>query len=319
MTNSEGTRTRGDDREQARARIKAAALDCFSQKGLAGTTMAAIARAAGLSPGALYLHFSSKQELFDSLGRPDLDQPSVRLRERRRQILMAALKVFGEKGYAAATMDEIAAAVGLSKAALYWHFAHKSGLFIGVLRDTELAETMEAQWRCEQHESLRRRMRRKMSSGDAHDFLVELGTSYLEAHSDPQHVELVRFALCEGMRDATVATMIFERVLERTTARLAEHLSKFGLGRADELREASGMFMGMLFAWVMRTHVLAHPLEGPEQPARDARHGKRAGQRGLDHEAYTAVAERMVQLFLHGLSGNRSATRSAKRVTKGKT
>jgi AcrR family transcriptional regulator len=50
-----------DDRTE---RILDAALTVFSQYGYAKTTMQDIARAAGMSRAALYLHFSTKEDLF---------------------------------------------------------------------------------------------------------------------------------------------------------------------------------------------------------------------------------------------------------------
>lgn len=54
--------------------------------------------------------------------------------ERREVILRGAADVFGSKGYAAAPMDEIAAAAGVTKLILYRHFASKSELYRAVLR-----------------------------------------------------------------------------------------------------------------------------------------------------------------------------------------
>lgn len=52
---------------------------------------------------------------------------------RTQQILDAALAVFSEHGYAAARMDDIAAACGLSKGGLYAHFASKDDVFESLL------------------------------------------------------------------------------------------------------------------------------------------------------------------------------------------
>jgi AcrR family transcriptional regulator len=47
-----------------REQILNSALEIFSQKGFASSTIPEIARAAGLAPGTIYLYFSSKRELF---------------------------------------------------------------------------------------------------------------------------------------------------------------------------------------------------------------------------------------------------------------
>lgn len=52
--------------------------------------------------------------------------------ERRAQILAAALECFSEKGYHAATMDDLVRASGLSKGSLYWHFRNKDDVFLAL-------------------------------------------------------------------------------------------------------------------------------------------------------------------------------------------
>jgi len=55
--------------------------------------------------------------------------PAVRPRNRRQLIVEAAGRAFSERGYHAASMEEIAAAVGITAAALYRHFPNKYALF----------------------------------------------------------------------------------------------------------------------------------------------------------------------------------------------
>lgn len=62
--------------------------------------------------------------------------------ERPRQILEAALAVFGEQGLAGARIDDIAERAGISKGTVYLYFASKDDLFREVLRDT-FAEMLE--------------------------------------------------------------------------------------------------------------------------------------------------------------------------------
>ncbi|MCX4765939.1 MULTISPECIES: TetR/AcrR family transcriptional regulator [Streptomyces] len=52
----------------------------------------------------------------------------------REQIVLAAAKTFGEKGYRAASLRQIAADVGLSPAALLRHFERKEDLLAAVLK-----------------------------------------------------------------------------------------------------------------------------------------------------------------------------------------
>jgi AcrR family transcriptional regulator len=63
---------------------------------------------------------------------PDAGSPSA---ERIAQLLAVAKRTFGEKGFAATTMDDIAGAAGMSKKTLYKLFDSKSDLFRAMLTD----------------------------------------------------------------------------------------------------------------------------------------------------------------------------------------
>lgn len=52
--------------------------------------------------------------------------------ERRAQILDAAMRCFGARGYHLATMDDLARAAGLSKGSVYWYFRSKEDLLLAL-------------------------------------------------------------------------------------------------------------------------------------------------------------------------------------------
>lgn len=62
-------------------------------------------------------------------------------KERRAQLLEAALEAFGSQGYHAAAMDEIAERAGVSKPVLYQHFPSKLDLYLAAL-DTSVAAVL---------------------------------------------------------------------------------------------------------------------------------------------------------------------------------
>ena len=64
-------------------------------------------------------------------------------REAREELLAAALRVFARRGYRQAGVDEIAAAAGYSKGALYWHFSGKEELLATLLEEQIDAPTRE--------------------------------------------------------------------------------------------------------------------------------------------------------------------------------
>jgi AcrR family transcriptional regulator len=53
--------------------------------------------------------------------------------ERERQMLTEARTLFAERGFAAVTMDEVAARVGVTKPLLYTYFGNKEGLYLACM------------------------------------------------------------------------------------------------------------------------------------------------------------------------------------------
>ncbi|MEI5584255.1 MULTISPECIES: TetR/AcrR family transcriptional regulator [unclassified Agromyces] len=70
-------------REARRSEIAQAALRCFAAKGFRGTSMSDIIAASGLSAGAIYGHFASKEELFLAAAQHVLSARSLELEEVR--------------------------------------------------------------------------------------------------------------------------------------------------------------------------------------------------------------------------------------------
>ncbi|AKE97217.1 TetR/AcrR family transcriptional regulator [Cronobacter sakazakii] len=68
------------------------------------------------------------------------------MEENRAKLIAAARKAFAEKGFAAASMDELTASVGLTRGALYHNFGDKKGLLAVVVAqvDGEMAQRAKA-------------------------------------------------------------------------------------------------------------------------------------------------------------------------------
>jgi AcrR family transcriptional regulator len=81
------------------------------------------------------------------MGPPAASRPRQRLprAQRERQMLTVARRIFGTRGFQDASMDEIAAEVGISKPMLYAYFESKEGLFIACaeLATRELIAALE--------------------------------------------------------------------------------------------------------------------------------------------------------------------------------
>lgn len=65
----------------------------------------------------------------------------LRAKLTRQHLLDAARRVFGEDGYAGATVDDVARAAGCSKGAYYFHFATKEDALLALAEDWSTGQT----------------------------------------------------------------------------------------------------------------------------------------------------------------------------------
>ncbi len=107
---------------------------------------------------------------------------SETMEENRAKLLMAARKAFAEKGFAAASMDELTASVGLTRGALYHNFGDKKGLLAAVVAqmDGEMAQQAKAE---------------AVDAGDDWEKLLAEGVAYIKMALDP---EVRRIVLLDG-------------------------------------------------------------------------------------------------------------------------
>lgn len=104
------------------------------------------------------------------------------MEENRAKLISAARKAFAQRGYAAASMDELTASVGLTRGALYHHFGDKKGLLAAVVAqvDGEMAQRAKAI---------------AATAGDDWGMLLAEGIAYIEMALDP---EVQRIVLLDG-------------------------------------------------------------------------------------------------------------------------
>ncbi|QDQ29115.1 TetR family transcriptional regulator [Chitinimonas arctica] len=88
-----------------------------------------IAAEAGVSWQTVRRHIGDKENIGPLL-REMGDAPEA---DTGTRILLAAAELFGRKGYHHATLDEVAAAAGVSKSAIYWRFSSKNELLLELL------------------------------------------------------------------------------------------------------------------------------------------------------------------------------------------
>ncbi|MDB5553394.1 MAG: putative TetR family transcriptional regulatory protein [Rhizobium sp.] len=107
---------------------------------------------------------------------------SETMRENRAKLIMAGRQAFAESGYAAASMDELTARVGLTRGALYKNFGDKRGLLAAVVDqiDTEMAA---------------RAKEIGLRAANGWQALLAEGAAYIEMALDP---EVQRIVLLDG-------------------------------------------------------------------------------------------------------------------------
>lgn len=261
--------------EEQKQKIQQAALAVFTERGFVGTTMAAVARQAGVNPAILYRYFSGKRALFDSLGRPELDFPDRQESERRMRILQAARRVFSAKGYAAATMEDVALAAGYSKPGVYLLFSSKEELLIAVL--AEPVEFSIIEHLLEEHLA---RPGVNLETG-----LTRVMQGYLAMFDNEDFAGLFRIILSEGMHDAQIAATFRERIIQRGSQNLARYLARATGRREDELAFPVQALFGMAFSWGLTNRLLA-------------------GEPSSEWMPPEMAAQKLVRLFLSGVNLN---------------
>ncbi|MGF9563968.1 TetR/AcrR family transcriptional regulator [Neorhizobium sp. JUb45] len=104
------------------------------------------------------------------------------MEENRAKLIAAGRKAFAEKGFSAASMDELTADAGLTRGALYSNFGDKRGLLAAVVNqiDGEMATRAEAIG---------------AQSADLWEGLQQQAAAYIEMALDP---EVQRIVLLDG-------------------------------------------------------------------------------------------------------------------------
>jgi AcrR family transcriptional regulator len=144
------------------------------------------------------------------IGRPTV-MPTA---ERREAIFVAAEKLFGERGFGAVTMSEVAATVGMSKKTLYELFKDKADLLRALIGSSYAWHGVDFF------------KNGTTSTGELKLRLRELARHVL---SD-RHVRLCRLAIAEGSRNKQLARSFLEVGIQRSRASLVESIAKMTPG-----------------------------------------------------------------------------------------
>ena len=99
----------------------------------------------------------------------------------RRRLLDAALAVFAERGFNGASLDEVVAAAGLTKGAIYSNFASKDELFFAMMSDQAMGRI----------ETIRNVLATTSNKAEPDRALLDIGRILTEAFTEQREWELV--------------------------------------------------------------------------------------------------------------------------------
>jgi TetR/AcrR family transcriptional regulator, upper aerobic nicotinate degradation pathway regulator len=181
------------------------------------------------------------------------------IRERRAErtrdeILRAGLKVFADKGFRAATMEDIAIELDATKGLLYYHFKTKDEILQEVLASNSLVHGVEGIFA-----ALPAMPARQALGVAAAGALKLMGT----------HRELVRFLHVSALLRGPEAEVVYTEVLDRLYAGVAqvmEHFKSSGEIRSD----VSAEYLARLLVDLVISHFIhgemfgEHRLPGPD-------------------------------------------------------
>lgn len=196
---------------------------------------------------------------------------------RRRAFLDAAREVFLEQGYEAANMSEIVRRAGGSLATLYAQFGDKEGIFLAVLevrmKDVTSALEVELQAHTPVEEGLRR-----------------IGERFAGKLVQPQSLELYRLIVGLAKKFPDLAQTFMKLGPNKVRAGLAAYLRDRAdageIPQSDDFEQLGSLFLDMVRSPLQSRALLDQTVRPSEEDVR-------------------ANVERVVSVFLYGLSGKR--------------
>lgn len=245
-----------EELNEKRSCILKAAKEVFLQNGYSETTMARIAEKAGMPVSSLYNFFRNKEDIFKSSGledeiynlRPEYDR-------KRKAILDAALRLIGENGYSAVTLEEIAARLDMPKTSFYQFFDSKEELFSTLLTISPL------------HESA---YKLDISANDVlcRKGLQSIGQSYLDMGDIPERNAIFRMALHESADHPESGRIFYSEGISKVCNTLAAYI-KHNLPSCSvsdkDLKLAAWIFLSSLWA----SNIMFKVINGTERDFTD--------------------------------------------------
>lgn len=149
--------------------------------------------------------------------------------ETRGKLIAAARRAFADKGYAAASMDELTAGAGLTRGALYHNFGDKKGLLQAVIGQIDA-------------EMVARMRQAGGRAGDPWRAFVDEGVAFIDMSLEP---EIQRIMLLDGPAVlGDPSQWPNQTACLRTTTKMVERLIADGVARPLDAEAAARLVNG---------------------------------------------------------------------------
>lgn len=175
--------------------------------------------------------------------------------QRRTQVLREAARLFGTHGFSGTTTRDIAAAVGITEAALYRYFPSKEAMYAAILDERAAAP------------DLLEPLEEVAARGDDREVFTRLALAlFRSVEADPSILRLILFSALEG--HALSGPFHEKRILRLRDflARYLERRMRDGAFRTFDPRLAARAFMGMVVDHLVVRHVLGRRDQYPQPP-----------------------------------------------------
>jgi len=169
--------------------------------------------------------------------------------DRRTQILDAAQEVFAERGFAGASIRDLAQAAGVSPGLLYWYFKDKTDLFTCLLSERVTVG----------YGALKDHLPADLPP---REYLPRFGRAYVELIEQPTNAALFKMVLTNTPTFPAVIREVQSRVIGQELRPLQDYLQRqidANRIRPCNTEMVARTFMGSVFAFLMLRHILQDP------------------------------------------------------------
>ncbi len=190
--------------------------------------------------------------------------PPLTTRNKRQQIVDAAIDVFLRHGYSATTLLKVAEEAGVIRATIYSHFPDKEALFAAIIEELTINR-------------LGPNLEESIQDLSPREFVLFLRDMVKRRSKDKQYLALLRTVIGESERFPELSRMYFNTIYSKGMTIAHKYLHNHKELRFKDPMAASIVVCGSMMAWLIQQELL---------------HGKEIAPMSVD-----AVADTIIDLL----------------------